>query len=724
MIGQTLSHYEIIEKLGEGGMGVVYKARDLRLQRFVAVKVLPAGKASDPISRKRLLREAQSASALNHPNIVTIYDIGSVDDNDFLVMEYVEGVPLRQLIALGPLSVQQAVEYATQMADALAAAHKAGIIHRDLKPGNVMISSSGRIKLLDFGLAKPGQLDPLSDSTSLSQSGAVVGTLTYMPPEQALGQVVGPRADIFSFGVVLHEMLTSELPFEGVNIVALLRSIQYDEPRPLLEARPDAPAALQHLIRKTLMKNPQDRYASMQDIVTDLRGITTEAPAKQASAPGRDRPGFDRTISRVLPPESRPRSGSASRAASPPAPGSERASIAVLPFRCLSSDPEDSYTAAGIATEIISALSGVPGIRVAPHLGSFGMPESGLDMQKLAADLNVRYVLTGSLRRAGKRIRVIAELSDAIEGSVIWSRTYDRGMEDVFAVQEDIARSVVGASGGQIIRARAEHASRSPTESLDAWGLVRKAYHFWNYAFRLEGVSEALDLLRRAVQLDPNYASAHAFLALYLIQRVMVFISPDRAGDRAESLAAAERAFELAPGDPEVLENVGVVWFCTGKSEKSVTALRRAVKIAPFNLVAWGYLAMDLGWGGDEKEVAEAQGILDRLIADTPDHPSLPYWYYFKAGACFRQENYELAAECAKKTMELQPRYIVSHIAYANAIGALGRLDEARQLWSQVLSVNPYINQEAYTENLLAIARTPERVEQHIRGLKLAGIFK
>jgi serine/threonine protein kinase/tetratricopeptide (TPR) repeat protein len=721
MIGQHLSHYEIVEKLGEGGMGVVYKARDSRLERFVAIKILPSERAVDPLSRRRFLREAQAASILNHPHIVTIYDIATEDGMDLIVMEHVDGHSLKRLIPPGGLQVAEAVEFALQMAGALSTAHRAGIIHRDLKPANVMVNRDRRVKILDFGLAKQ-ILTPRADSVgSITQAGVAVGTVMYMAPEQAMGLAMDHRADIFSFGVTLYEMLTGTLPFPGANDLAILHAICYDDPMPLREVRTDLPAGLEDLVRRMLAKSPERRFATMWEVEFGLRRIAAEL----AGAP----PVADNAPTQPVPLSGTSRSSigsSATTASAEPAskPYALAHSIAVLPFRCLSTDQEDVYTAEGIATEIVTALSGVPGLRVASQLAAARFQESATDLRVIAENLKVRYLLTGSLRRAGNRIRLIAELSDAAEDRVVWTRTYSRALEDIFALQEEIARAVVGAAGGQILRLRAEEASRVSVELLDAAGLVRKAYHFWNHAFHVDGVQESLDLLRRAVQMDPKYAPAHAHLGFYLNERVMVFISPDREADRAECKAAADRAFELAPGDPEVLECVGLTWFCTGQHQKAVPALRRAVEIAPLNLVAWGYLAMTLGWGGDEREVAEAQEILDRLIAETPDHPSLPYWYYFKAGACFRMGDYERAAACARKTYELQPRYIITKLALANALGALGKLEEARAAWNETLAVNPNITQAAFMETILAIARTPERAEPHIMGLKAAGIFQ
>lgn len=703
MEGQVFSHYQILEKLGQGGMGLVYKARDLRLQRLVAVKVLPAAKASDPVTRQRFLREAQAASALNHPNIVAVYDICEQGDTDYIVMEYVDGRPLNHAIPATGMEMALALHLGGQIAAALGAAHAAGIVHRDLKPGNVLVTRSGHVKVLDFGLAKWESQQPGGpDMAPLTAAGMVFGTVSYMAPEQAGGGAIDSRADIFSFGVLLQEMLTGAAPFSGGHTLALLHAIQYDAPRPLRAVRADLPQSLEGLVLKCLEKKPERRFQTIADVASALRAIPTGAG---------ERPTMEMAAIQQ-PPLTRP-----------PAAGTERAAIAVLPFRTLSADRDDAYLATGIASEIVSALTGVPGLRVASHLASFRFQEAVPDLAQVASTLNVRYVMTGSLRRAGNRIRVIAELADAADGVMIWSRTYERGLEDLFAVQEDIAGAIVRATGGQIIRAGTAHASRAPAESLDAWGLVRKAYHFWTYAFRVEGVDESLDLLRRAISMDPQYAAAYAYLGFYLVQRIVLFISPDTARDRKEAVEAAERALELAPGDPEVLENIGVVYFDCGQTDTALQTLRRAVQIAPFNLTAWGYLGLVLGWTGGPAQLAEAQRILDQLIRDTPDHPFLPYWYYFKACGCASLEHWEEAAEAAHKCMELQPKYLIAGIAYANAVGQLGRLEEARQVMQRLVAANPFISKAAYMDALTGIVSSPERQALHVGGLKAAGVF-
>ena len=727
--GRIVSHYEIIEEIGRGGMGIVYKGRDRLLNRDVALKALPITKSSEGapehnISRQRFQREAQSASALNHPNIVTIYDLLSEPGSDFIVMEYVEGKPLSQLIPPYGLPIGQALRYGLQIADAVGSAHAAGIVHRDLKPANVMISRHDQVKIVDFGLAKhgPDSTEFLATQTELTSPGAFLGTLCYAAPEQHQSSVADHRSDIFALGVILFKMFTGELPFTGNNPMELMQAIHRCEPRLVRTLRPALPPILDPLIARAMQRDPSHRYPTMAALATDL---------KQAAEAGE---AAIQNVIQIHPPapEAPAPTAAATRSASasgsfpqPPSAGREKISIAVMPFRSLSSDEEDGYMAMGIGSEINSALSRVPGVRVASHLATYRYKDDQKpDLANIAAELNIRYIMTGSLRRGGNRIRVIVELADAQASSVLWSRTYDRNLEDLFAVQEEIATAIVRASGGELIRAGSERANKASPEELDAWGLVRKAYHFWNYSFRPAGIADSLNLLRRAVELDPDYANAHAFLGLYLVERVVLILSEHPEQDRAEAQAAVDRAFELAPNDTEVLENAGLVWCHCGNWDQAVQALRRAVVISPFNLVAWGYLGFVLGSGGQAtKEALEGDRILTKLIVDTPEHPSVPYWYFFKAITCTRLGSFEEAVTCAFKCVEMHPHFYMARYILANALGHVGRYEEARTEMATTLTINPYISEALLAREWEVITRDREMTEVQLAGLRKAGIY-
>jgi len=695
LIGRTLSHYEVLDKIGAGGMGAVYHARDRRLQRDVALKVLSASHTPTTDLSDPLLAEARAASALNHPNIVTIYDIAQEGDVAFIVMEYVNGTPLDAMISEGAMPIGSAIEYALQMTDAMAAAHAAGIVHRDLKPANIIVAANGRVRVLDFGIATltaKAKHDDITSTVADSRTGRLSGTFAYMAPEQSGGEPVDYRSDLFSFGVLFYEMLCGQRPFQGDNPASLIRAVHSSEPLRLAGRVADLAPALDALVHQLLAKAPADRPEGMAAVHARLKAIAGGAHA--------------------APP-----------VAEPPAPGSERASLCVLPFISLSAGKDDEYLAAGITAELTSALSGIPDLRVASPLASFRYQSESVDLKAVAKALNTRYILTGNLRHAGRRVRVTATLTDAVPGTQIWTKKYDRDLEDIFAVQEEIAAEIVGATGGELLRIGAELASRSATESLDAWGLVRKAYHFWNHAFKPEGVHESLNLLRRAVELDPGYAAAHSFLSLYVTQRVVNFISPQPEADIAESFAAGAKALDLAPRDPEVLQNVGLIHFNLGRYEESVAILSRAVKVAPFNLVAWGYLACAHSWSGGRSEVEEGLRILDRLLKTAPDHPSLPYWLYFRTSALLSLGRAEEAVEPGRHAVELQPHYYLARFEFANALGQAGRLDDARKEIAIALAINPTITPDAYIEGVSRVCYTPERLEAHTAGLRAAGFL-
>ncbi|HZL56368.1 MAG TPA: protein kinase [Bryobacteraceae bacterium] len=730
-IPDSIGPYTIVEKLGQGGMGVVYKARDKRLRRLVALKFLLEGSEDSRVTR-RFLREAQAASALNHPHIVAIYDIGEENGTAYIVMEYVEGKSLKQLIPAEGLPMTIALACATQIAQAVAAAHGAGIVHRDLKPANVIVGGHWHSKVLDFGLARfdSEPTAPAEDGDafeSMTQPGVFMGTAAYVSPEQSTGGKVDHRSDIFSFGIMLQEMLTGRRPFAGNSAIELVYAVNKSEPFKIRELCPDLPEELERAVLRMLAKHPNDRFQTMDNVAAALEALKGGSSGGVRAAAGGgasdEATRWADPVAAQITPEAASHPSGRSKLSGPPPPGSENAAIAVLPFRSLSQDKDDEYLAAGITSELVRALSGVPGVRVASELTSFKFRNDVPDIENIAASLKLRYVLSGSLRRAGNRIRVIAELSEAPHGIMIWSETYNRGIEDVFGVQEEIAQAIVSATGGQIIKARGEHAVREPVDSLDAWGLVNKANYFVNHAYHFEAIDEAIDLLRKAISIAPGYAAAYGFLGLYLIQRLINSRSTDVARDRAEALGAVDHALRLAPKDPEVLENSGLVYFNCGKTEQAKRALRRAVDSAPFNLVAWGYLGLCLGWAGNDAAVAEAGRILDRLIANTPDHPSLPYWLYFKAGVCAREGRFEEAADCACKSAELQPRFSLALLEYANALGSLGRQEEALDAMREVLAVNPGATQAMYIAELTITTGSADRVRPHIEGLIAAGIF-
>ena len=503
-VGQTLLHYRIVEKLGEGGMGVVWKASDDHLKREVAVKVLPDDVARDARRLARFQREARLLAALNHPNIVTLHALEQDGDRHFLVMECVSGKSLDQEIPRGGVSRGRFFELALPLVEAVAAAHGRKITHRDLKPSNVMIGDDGRVRVLDFGLAKfVADADAeATRSLGATQAGTVLGTCAYMSPEQAQGKDVDIRSDVFSLGVLLFEMAIGRRPFEGASAAEIISSVLRD-PVPSISAIRDDLLLLDRSIARCLEKDRTERYASAGELLEAL------LQARDDSA------GNDRSSQ----------------------------SIAVLPFANLSGNPDEEFFSDGISEEIINALSTIDGLRVAARTSAFAFKGLAIDVPEIARKLNVRNVLEGSVRKAGNRVRVTAQLVSADDGCHIWSERFDRELDDIFAVQDEIATGIVRRVQGEVSGAsgRSGPLVKRPTQNIEAYEAYLKGLHKFDLGIHL---GEARDCFQRAVELDPDFASAWASLAdAYSTLSFTTRMRPHDAMPRARE--AAERALAL-----------------------------------------------------------------------------------------------------------------------------------------------------------------------------------
>lgn len=466
LTGRTLGHYVVLESLGEGGMGAVYKARDERLGRLVALKVMRPDWAGDVERKRRFVREARTASALNHPNIVVIYEIDSDVGFDYIAMEYVAGGTLAGLIASGPLPADRALRLTAQIADALAAAHAAGIVHRDLKPSNIMLPAGDRVKVVDFGLAKPvGPAAPTNEtSDAVTVGGVILGTASYMSPEQATGGAVDARSDLFSLGTVLYEMLAGRRPFGGDSCASTLAAILRDDPRPLGGVA--APVA--RLVERSLAKDPSRRFQS----ALELRAAIEECLSSRSER--------------------------------------EKPSIAVLPFSNMTGSKEDDYLCEGLAEEIIDALTRIPGLKVIARTSAFAASRAGLDIRETGARLDVANILEGSVRRDGRRVRVTAQLVTTSDGSHLWSERFDRELTDVLALEDEIAAAIAA-------RLRIEFSGESrgrPQPAVDSE--AHAAYLEGRYFFARgapEALAQAMACYSRAIAKDPDFALAYDSLA-------------------------------------------------------------------------------------------------------------------------------------------------------------------------------------------------------------------
>ena len=507
--GTRLGPYEIIAAIGAGGMGEVYRARDTRLDRDVAVKVLPPQKSSDQGAIERFRREARAASAFSHPNVCAVYDLGEHHGQQFIVMELLEGASLQQTLQSSSIAVPRAIDLAIGIAEGLDAAHEKGVVHRDLKPANVFVTTRGHAKVLDFGVAKLSDADDAPTIAGLTASGHAVGTVAYMAPEQARGERVDARTDLFSLGVVLYEMLTRRPAFAGATTAMIFDALLNRQPTPARELNPEVTPEIERLLQRLLAKTPEARYQSARDVVLDLQAV-------RFASEGR--------ISRA--------SGGVARAA---------ASVAVLPFVSLSADPENEYLADGITEEVINALGQVRTLRVAGRVSSFAFKGRTPDLADVGARLGVANVLTGSVRTMGPRLRVTAELVNVSDGFQLWSERFDRTVEDIFAIQDEIASSIAERLKVTFNDALEER-PRRPTHNLDAYNLYLKGRYLLNQ--RGPNVRRGLEAFQQAKDLDPGFALAHAGLAeAYSLIGFYGYLPEPRVMPMAQ--ASAARALEL-----------------------------------------------------------------------------------------------------------------------------------------------------------------------------------
>jgi len=501
MVGKVISHYRILEKLGEGGMGVVYKAQDTKLDRIVALKFLPKHLLCDEEAKTRFVHEAKTASVLNHPNITTIYEIDEAEDECFISMEYVQGESLKELIKSKQIQkwdMAKIMDVGIQITEGLSKAHLKGIVHRDIKSDNIMLTNEGLVKIMDFGLAK------LKGLTHSTKPGTTLGTVPYMSPEQAQGKQFDHRSDIFSLGVVFYEMITCQLPFKGNYEQAVIYAILNENPEPLASLRAEVPTELELIVNKALAKGPDSRYQKAGDILIDLRKLRQQLE----SINSRKRP-----------------------------------SIAVLPFTNLSADKEQEFFCDGMAEEIINALTHVEGLRVVARTSAFSFRGKETDIREIGKKLNVETLLEGSVQKAGNRLRITAQLANVADGYHLWSEKYDRDTEDVFAIQDEISLAIVDKLKIQLLGKEKAKLVTRYTDNLEAYNLYLKGRYFWSKRTE-QDIKRAIQYFEQAIERDPDYALAYAGMAdCHVVLAEYSLLPPKEAFPRAK--AAVIKALEI-----------------------------------------------------------------------------------------------------------------------------------------------------------------------------------
>jgi serine/threonine-protein kinase len=651
---ERLSHFRILGKIGEGGMGVVYRAEDEKLRRPVALKLLAPAFAADEERRRRFLREAQAAAAVRHPAIAAIYEVGEDGDAAFIAMELVEGRTLRTMLDADPPTVSEAARIVTELARGLERAHSSGVIHRDLKPDNVMIEPDGRVKILDFGLAKlleapgtegdAGLSQRATRAADLTREGSLVGTAAYMSPEQARGQGLDLRSDLFSLGVLFYELLTGRHPFRGVTPMDTLSAILKVRPAAASAVNPDVPPALEAVLERLLAKEPGDRLPSASALVSELEA------AASASTPIAERGG----------------------AAQP--------SVAVLPFVDMSPDKDQDYFCEGIAEELIGALGRVPGLRVAARTSAFQFKGRADDVRRIGQQLNVEAVLEGSVRKAGNRLRVTAQLVSTKDGYQLWSERYDRETEDVFAIQDEIAATLVETLKIRLADAQAPRGRRA-TEDLEAYHLYLQGRYWWNKRHE-GGLWKSVDFFAQAIARDPSYALAHAGLAdAHSVIGYYAFLPPRAAFAKAKQ--AAEKALGLDDRLPEAHVSTALVrfwfdWDWAGAEQ----AFRRSLERNPHHVPAHIFLGQLLAAIG---RVDEARG---QWQAALELDPMSPLTNGIVASGLYFARHYEAGLARCRKALELDPNHIQSLWTEAFTCGQLGRFDEGIEAAERAASLS------------------------------------
>jgi serine/threonine protein kinase/Flp pilus assembly protein TadD len=634
-VGDTVSHYRILRKIGEGGMGVVYEAEDLTLGRHVALKFLSADLAHDQPSLDRLYREARAASALNHPNICTVYEFGEHDRHPFIAMELMEGKPLKQLCSGTPMAAAAVLELGVQIADALDATHAKGIVHRDLKAANIFVNERGQAKVMDFGLAKmtlKAEAAEAADATvnDLTLPGSLIGTVSYMAPEQVLGKDLDTRTDLFSFGVVLYEMTTGTLPFMGETPGAILGAILHLPPTPGLQLNPNCLPKLGDVISKALEKDPNQRYQSAVEMRTELQGLlrARQSGIAAGSSAAVERPKASLPSSRkvmiavvtavVLAIAAGAWLTGGRKRSAPSLRSSGTASIAVMPFVNLSSDKDQEYFSDGLAEELLNNLTSIQGLRVAARTSSFQFKGKNEDLRTVGEKLNVSSILEGSVRKEGKKVRITAQLINASDGFHMWSEVYERDLKDVFAVQEDIARSVANSLKVTLLGGNLAGPSAA-SKNLEAYNAYLQGLYFFERRDK-ESLEKALGYYEQAISLDSNYALAWAQIALLRANQADRGYLPAKEGyekaraaaekalaldpnladanaafgwikatddwDWAGADACYQRALALEPGNALVIRIAGGLAASLGRLDEAVALHRRAVELDPLSAAA------------------------------------------------------------------------------------------------------------------------------------------
>ena len=639
MIGRTVSHYRIVEKLGEGGMGTVYKAEDTRLGRFVALKILSVDVGLEPSARQRFVNEAKAASSLNHPNVAIVFDVGEAETDQFIAMELVEGETLRSKLARGRLSIAEAQALGMQIALGLHAAHGKGIVHRDIKPDNLLVTPEGSLKILDFGIAQLA-------GSSLTRTGTMLGTLSYMSPEQVLGDEVTHRSDLWSLGVVLYEMLAGELPFRREPAAAVLYEILNDDPTPVEVLRPEVPVALRAALRFLLQKDPLKRPATTGEAIELLRGVSAPAPSEVPAK-----------------------------------------SIAVLYFENMSSERESDYFCAGITEDIITDLSKVRELQVVSRTDMLPFRNKEVNIRQVADALRVNYVLEGSVRKAGNRIRITAQLIDARNSFHLWADRFDGLLEDVFDLQNEVARKIADALKVSLTDSEMKSLAKKPTDDLRAYDFYLRGREYLNRRGKRH-TEAAIRMFENALGIDGDFAAAYAGLGEAC---AYMFEWYDGAALwLARAIDMNKEALEREPASVDARFGIGMVYYHQLRFVEAKRTFKAVIEADSRHSLAHLRLGMlaEHTAGGDPREALAEY----RLAAELRPYEDDPW----RALAALHRKcgDMEAAQDAAMQVIEITSRKLEASLddvvllsRLAESYARFGGKEETHAILRQVLAL-------------------------------------
>jgi non-specific serine/threonine protein kinase len=706
MINKTVSHYQILEEIGAGGMGVVYKAEDTKLDRIVALKFLPAHISLNAEEKKRFIHEAKAAAALSHTNIVTIYEINEFENQTYIAMEYLEGQTLKDKLTSHPLPLSEAFDMAIQIAEGLNKAHKKDIVHRDIKAANIMVTDENVVKILDFGLAK------LRGVTKLTKEGTTLGTIAYMSPEQATGEKVDHRSDIWSLGVLLYEMITGQLPFKGEYEQAIMYSIMNEQPTPVTSLRSGIPLEMETIIQKALSKNKTERYQNTEDLIVDLKRIKKpilkdESLSKPTTQKISKRPVKSILIAGIVVlmilavagyiilKEKSQKKRSINGRISEPQKISEfhwKNSIAVLPFTNISADPEQEYFCDGITEDIITKLTHIRDLKVISRTSVMKYKNTEKSIKDIGNELLVHNILEGSVRKEKKRIRITAQLIRVKDDAHLWAKKYDRKLESVFEVQDEVSKAIAQALQVNLTPENIKAFNADQTQNLEAYEYYIKGLHFFNHkylhTFHESDFNTAIQMLEKALEIDPEYVDAYSGLVWCYVNH---FIFKREASDFEMFVSYAEKIKNLAPESADAHGNMAMVFLLRKKYDQAFEYQKKAISKAPNSATLnykSGYFYLKLGLYQQSIKYCTRAMDLDPLFFHS---------YATTIRSLIYRGQYQEAAQYLNKAAELFPDHPLILNFYCMLNLRLSKYDEAEQWLIKLEKVFPdYKNIETW----------------------------